>query len=87
MGYYSKQCIDVFLENQKQLFDKPVASTPEEAQEFLEDCMAAVAGSLKEVQAYLEEGGMDVSGLSPEELAEMAEVFPLGDGTYLIVEA
>ncbi len=87
MSYYSDACIDVFLEKQGQLFDKPVAATREEAQEFLEDCMAAVAGSLKEVQAYLEEGGMDVSGLSEEELAEMAEVFPLGNGTYLIVEA
>ena len=34
-----------------------------------------------------EESGMDVSGLSYEELEEMAEVFSIGDGTYLIVEA
>lgn len=30
---------------------------------------------------------MDVSGLSYEELEEMSEVFSIGDGTYLIVEA
>lgn len=87
MEYYSEDCIQAFLENQGQLFDQPVASTPEEAQEFLEDCMAVVAGSLKEVWDYLEEAGMDVTGLSTEDLLDVAEVFPVGDGTYLIVEA
>ena len=52
-----------------------------------EDCMAVVVNSLKEAQAYFEESGMDVTGLSEEELEEMSEVFPIGDGTYLIVEA
>lgn len=87
MEYYSEDCIQAFLENQGQLFDQPVASTPEEAQEFLEDCMAVVAGSLKEVLDYLDEAGMDVTGLSAEDLLDVAEVFPVGDGTYLIVEA
>ena len=36
---------------------------------------------------YLEEAGMDVTGLSTEDLLDVAEVFPVGDGTYLIVEA
>ena len=49
--------------------------------------MAVVVNSLREVQEYFEESGMDVSGLSYEELEEMAEVFSIGDGTYLIVEA
>ena len=49
--------------------------------------MAVVVDSLKEVWEYFEESGMDVSGLSDEELEDMAEVFPIGDGTYLIVEA
>lgn len=87
MNEYSEECLEIFLRKQRQLFDEPVAETLEEAEEFLEDCMAVVVDSLKEVQEYFEESGMDVSGLSYEELEEMAEVFPLSDGTYLIVEA
>lgn len=87
MNEYSEECLEIFLRKQGQLFDEPVAETLEEAEEFLDDCMAVVVNSLKEVQEYFEESGMDVSGLSYEELEEMAEVFPLGDGTYLIVEA
>ena len=64
-----------------------MAETLEEAEEFLDDCMAVVVNSLKEVWEYFEESGMDVSGLSDEELEEMSEVFSIGDGTYLIVEA
>lgn len=87
MNEYSEECLEIFLRKQGQLFDEPVAETLEEAEEFLEDCMAVVVNSLKEVQEYFEESGMDVSGLSYEELEEMAEVFPLSDGAYLIVEA
>lgn len=87
MNEYSEECLEIFLRKQGQLFDEPVAETLEEAEEFLEDCMAVVVNSLKEVQEYFEESGMDVSGLSYEELEEMSEVFPIGDGAYLIVEA
>ncbi|MCI8861456.1 MAG: glyoxalase [Lachnospiraceae bacterium] len=87
MNEYSEECLEIFLRKQGQLFDEPVAETLEEAEEFLDDCMAVVVNSLREVQEYFEESGMDVSGLSYEELEEMAEVFSIGDGTYLIVEA
>lgn len=87
MNEYSEECLQVFLKKQNQLFDEPVAETLEEAESFLEDCMAVVVDSLQEVSEYLEESGMDVSGLSYSELEEMSEVFPLGDGSYLIVEA
>lgn len=87
MYEYSEECLEVFLKKQGQLFDEPVAENPEEAEEFLEDCMAVVVDSLGEVRDYFDEVGMDVTGMSLEELEEMAEVFPLGDGTYLIVEA
>ena len=73
-------------ENQGQLFDESVAENLEEAEEFLEDCMAVVVDSLEDVRDYLEESGMDVSGMSDEEVEETAEVFALDDGTYLIVE-
>ena len=84
---YTKECVETFLKNQSQLYDKPVAETYEEAEEFLEDCMAVVVDSLKEVCDYLEESGMDISGLSLDEIRELEEVFELEDGTYLIVEA
>ncbi len=87
MSEYSEECLEIFLRKQGQLFDEPVAETLEEAEEFLDDCMAVVVNSLKEVKEYFGESGMDVSGLSYEELEEMSEVFSIGDGTYLIVEA
>ena len=86
MYQYSEECLETFLKNQSQLFDEPVAETPEEAEAFLEDCMAAVVESLDEVREYLEESGADVEGMSAEELEEASEVFALPDGKYLIVQ-
>lgn len=83
---YTEECINIFLENQGQLFPQPVAASYEEAETFLEDCMAAVADSLGEVREYLEDMGADVDGMSDEELEEASEVFALPDGKYLIVE-
>lgn len=87
MDEYSEECIMTFLKNQGQLFDEPVAENYEEAEAFLEDCMAVVADSIGEVRSYLEESGMDVDSLSDSELEEASEVFVLPDGKYLIVEA
>ena len=86
MNEYSDECILTFLKNQGQLFSEPVAETMEEAEAFLEDYMAAVVDSLKEVRDYFEENGMDVEGMSDQELEESSEVFPLPGGQYLIVE-
>lgn len=86
MSDYSEVCLRTFLKEQKKLFAEPVAETLEEAEAFLEDCMAVVADSLDEVREYFEEEGVDVDGMTPEELEEASEVFPLPDGTYLIVE-
>lgn len=83
---YSKECVETFLKNQGQLFDEPVAESYEEAEEFLEDCMAVVADSLSDVKKYLDEMGADVEGMPLEELAQASEVFPLPGGGYLIVE-
>lgn len=86
MGEYNEECLKTFLEKQEQLFDEPVSETLEAAEAFLEDCMAVVVESLDEVREYFEENGMDVDGMSEEELEEASEVFALPDGTYLIVE-
>ena len=37
---YTEESVETFLKNQGQLFDEAVASSYEEAEEFLEDCMA-----------------------------------------------
>ncbi len=86
MSNYSEACLKTFLKDQEKLFDEPVAETLEEAEAFLEDCMAVVVDSLDEVREYFEEEGVDVDGMTPEDLEEASEVFALPDGTYLIVE-
>ena len=50
---YKKEYVQTFLEKQGQLFDEPVADDFEEAEAFLEDCMAVVLDSLKDVKKYL----------------------------------
>lgn len=86
MNEYSEECILTFLKEQGKLFSEPVAETLEEAEAFLEDCMAAVVDSLEEVRDYFEENGMDVDGMSLEEIGDASEVFALPNGQYLIVE-
>ncbi len=86
MGEYSEECLKTFLKNQDKLFDEPVAQNLEEAEAFLEDCMAVVVESISEVREFFEEEGVDVDGMTPDELEEASEVFPLPDGKYLIVE-
>ena len=87
MEQYLEECEEVFLKDQGKLFDEPVAETIEEAKEFLEDCFAQVFENISEVRAYLDEEGMDVSGVSDEELADELEVFAISDGRYFVVEA
>ena len=86
MYAYDEDCLRVFLKKQLQLFDEPVAESLEEAEAFLEDCMAVVVESLDEVREYFEENGADVTHMSDEELEEASEVFALASGEYLIVE-
>ena len=81
-----EECLKTFLKNQSQLFDEPVAESIEEAEAFLEDCMAAVVDNIDEVRDFLDGEGLDVDGMSSEELEEASEVFALPDGRYLIVE-
>ena len=86
MNEFSDECLLTFLQNQGQLFAEPVAETVEEAEAFLEDCMAVVVDSMEEVRDYVEENGMDVDGMSLDEIEEASEVFVLPNGQYLIVE-
>jgi len=86
MYEYDEECLQTFLKNQAQLFDEPVAESLEEAEAFLEDCMAVVVDSIEEVRDFLESEGLDVEGMSMEEIEEASEVFSIPGGRYLIVE-
>ncbi len=84
---FDKDVVNYFLENQTQLFDEEVASTPDEAQDFLEDAMAEVVDSIEEVIEYFDEMGADTDGLSEDEIVQQPEVFSLPDGRYLVVNS
>ncbi len=87
MEEFDEEVLNYFLKHQEQLFDEKVAETLEEAEAFLEDCMAVVCRNFKEVKEYFEDSGTDICGMSREEIEEAQEVFSLPDGRYLIVEA
>ena len=86
MGEFDDKVIRAFLAKQLQLFPEMVADSEEEAEYFLEDCMAVVCKNKREVREYFEEEGLDVAGMDEEELLGQSEVFEVGDGRYLIVE-
>ncbi len=86
MHEYDDAVISCFLEKQRQLFPEDVAENPEEAEAFLEECMAVVVSSPKEVWAYFEEEGVDLEDVDKDSILEADEVFEIGDGRYLIVE-
>lgn len=84
MRAYDDDVLEFFLKNQSQLFDENVADTLDEADEFLDECMAQVVESIDEVRAYFEE--MDLGDMPDDELEEASEVFKMPDGRYLLVE-
>lgn len=87
MNEYEEEVLKYFLAHQDRLFDEPVAETLEEAEAFLEDCMAVVCENFAEAKEYLDESGADITGMSDEEIEEAQELFALPDGRYLVVEA
>lgn len=87
MNEFDDAVLQCFLDNQSQLFSEgKVVSTLEEAENFLEECLAVVVNSVEEVWEYFEEEGIDVDGARGDEILEADEVFDIGDGRYLIVE-
>ena len=48
--------------------------------------MAVVCKNLKEVKDYFDEAGMDIAGMSDEDILDASEVFALDSGRFLIVE-
>jgi hypothetical protein len=86
MHEFDDEVLKIFLKNQLQLFPEKVAETLEEAESFLEECMAVVVDSLDEVIEFFAEEGIDTEGMKGEEILQAQEVFDIGDGRYLIVE-
>lgn len=87
MHEFDDAVLQCFLDNQGQLFPEgDVVSNLEEAEAFLEECLAVVVNSVDEVWEYFEEEGIDVEGADGEGILEADEVFDIGDGRYLIVE-
>ncbi len=84
---FDEAVVQCFLDNQLQLYPEKVAETYEEAENFLEECMAVVVSSVREVWEFFEEEGVDLEGADEEEILEAEEVFDVGDGRYLIIEA
>ena len=83
---FDEKVLQCFLEYQSQLYPDPVAETPEEAEAFLEESMAVVVDSVREVWEFFEEEGIDVEDADEESILEADEVFEIGDGRFLIVE-
>ncbi len=83
---FDEKVVECFLENQLQLYPEKAAETYEEAENFLEESMAVVVDSVREVWEFFEEEGVDMEGADEEEILEAEEVFAVGDGRYLIVE-
>ena len=87
MHEFDEAVLQCFLDNQEQLFSKTVMSTYEEAEDFLIDSMAVIVNSIAEVWEYFEEEGLDTDGMTEDDIVETPEVFNIGDGRYLIVQA
>ena len=59
MREYDDAVLECFLDKQLQLFPEAVAETLDEAEDFLEECMAVVVDSVEDVIEYVDEAGMD----------------------------
>ena len=87
MHEYDEAVLNCFLKNQLKLLPEKVARNIDEAEAFLEECMAVVVDSIDEVWQYIDEEGIDLEGQEKEEIVDAPEVFDIGDGRYLIVQS
>ncbi len=84
---FDEAVVECLLDTQLQVYPEKVAETYEEAENFLEERMAVVVSSVREVWEFFEEEGVDLEGADEDEILEAEEVFDVGDGRYLIIEA
>ena len=57
MNEFDEVCLEYFLAHQEQLLPEPMAETMEEAEEFLEDCMAVVCKNAKRGKSLFRRSG------------------------------
>ena len=74
MREYDDAVLECFLDKQLQLFPEAVAETLDEAEDFLEECMAVVVDSVDDVIEYFDEAGMDVDGAVDDEILEELDI-------------
>ena len=86
MNEYDNAVLQCFLDKQLQLFPEKIAESIDEAEAFLEECIAVVVDSVDEVWEYFDAQGVDLEGQDKEDIVTAPEVFEVGDGRYLIVE-
>ena len=79
MYEYDEECLKTFLKKQGQLFDEPVAETLEEAEAFLEDCMAVIADSLDLSLIHIFAAGLETGILTGDETYYCGGVLHVGD--------
>ena len=61
MREFDDEVLQCFLDNQSQLFpEEDVVSNLEEAEAFLEECLAVVVNSVDEVWEFFEEEGVEI---------------------------
>ncbi len=87
MNEYDNAVLQCFLDKQLQLFPEKIAESIDEAEAFLEECIAVVVDSVDEVWEYFDAQGVDLEGQDKEDIVTAPEVFEVGDGRYLIVES
>ncbi len=83
---FEEKIIQIFLEQQEKLLGKKIFDNEEDAGEFLEECMAQICNTMDQVREYLDDAGMDVEGMTNEELLEAEEVFVIPGVGFLVVE-
>lgn len=86
MNEYDEAVLRAFLKMQYDIFDEEMAGSLEEAEEFLEDCLAVVCDDIGEVWSYFEEEGVDLCEMDDRQLMESDEVHELPDGRFLVLE-
>jgi len=87
MPDFDDAVLQCFLDKQGQLFpEEDVCFDLESARDFLEENLAVVVDSAKEVILFFEDEGLDIDGLTEDNILDADEVFEVGDGRFLIIE-
>lgn len=79
------EAAQVFFNNQEKLLMKKCLGSVQESFDFLIECNALIFENKKEMEEYFNEECIELS--DDEDVTDALEVFDLGNGQYLYVEA